>query len=178
MDFSTQQALENERAILMPLEEKDFDLLYLAASDPEIWKQHPNKDRWKKDVFLRFFEGAMASKGAFKIFDKTTGEIVGSTRFYDYNADDDSIFIGYTFYKASSWGTGINQSVKKMMLDYIFQFISKVYFHIGSDNIRSQKAISRLGAVKVDEVSVAYYGEEPKLNFVYRISKPLNNGKL
>jgi hypothetical protein len=46
-----------------------------------------------------------------------------------------------------------------------------VYFHIGACNIRSQKAIAKIGAVKVDEFEVEYYGEEPKLNFVYVIEK-------
>jgi N-acetyltransferase len=57
------------------------------------------------------------------------------------------------------------------MLDYIFQFVSKVYFHIGADNIRSQIAISRIGAKKIAEQEVIYYSESPKLNYVYEISK-------
>lgn len=57
------------------------------------------------------------------------------------------------------------------MLDYVFQFVSKVYFHIGADNIRSQIAISRLGAEKITEQEVTYFGETPKLNFMYIISK-------
>jgi RimJ/RimL family protein N-acetyltransferase len=57
------------------------------------------------------------------------------------------------------------------MLDYAFQFVDKVYFHIGAFNIRSQKAIEKIGAVKVDEFEVEYYGEESKLNFVYLINK-------
>jgi RimJ/RimL family protein N-acetyltransferase len=113
----------------------------------------------------------MQSKGAFKIVDKTTGEVIGSTRFYDYNQNESSIFIGYTFYTVSSWGKGINSAVKIMMLDYVFQFVSKVCFHIGADNIRSQIAIARIGAVKVAEQEVTYFGEATKLNFVYEINK-------
>ena len=58
------------------------------------------------------------------------------------------------------------------MLDYIFQFVDKVNFHVGKDNIRSQKAIEKLGAKKVDEVNVAYFGEPEKLNVVFEIDKP------
>jgi RimJ/RimL family protein N-acetyltransferase len=171
MEFNIQPVLENEKTILQPLQPSDFDELYAIASDPKIWEQHPNKDRWKKDVFLTFFEGAIQSKGAFKIVDKATGNIAGSTRLYDYNEQENSILIGYTFYATKYWGKGINHAVKAMMLDYIFQFVSRVYFHIGAGNVRSQIAIGRLGAKKVAEQEVTYFGETPKLNFVYSIDR-------
>jgi RimJ/RimL family protein N-acetyltransferase len=169
MHFNIQPTLENEQLILLPLQEDDFDALYAVASDPDIWKQHPNKDRWKREVFQTFFEGAMQSKGTFKIIDKATGDIMGSTRFYDYNEQENSILIGYTFYATRFWGKGINHTVKTMMLDYIFQFVSKVYFHIGAENIRSQIAISRLGVTKIAEQEITYFGEAPKMNFVYEL---------
>lgn len=169
--MNIQPVLETEKVALYPLQQADFEALYSVASDPEIWAQHPNKDRWKKDVFQNFFEGAMQSKGAFKIIDKASSEILGSSRFYDYDEQDSSILIGYTFYAVKCWGTGINHAVKSLILDYAFQFVSKVYFHIGASNIRSQIAISRLGARKVAEQEVSYYGEAPKLNFVYEIKK-------
>lgn len=169
--ISIQTNLENEQVILLPLKDEDFETLYAVASDPEIWAQHPNKDRWQREVFKVFFDGAMQSKGAFKIVDKVLQSLVGSTRFYDYKAEDDSIFIGYTFYARSCWGKGINQTVKKIMLDYIFRFVSKVNFHIGAENVRSQIAIGRLGARKVAEEVVAYFGEPDRLNFVYEILK-------
>ncbi|GGE89030.1 Protein N-acetyltransferase, RimJ/RimL family [Chishuiella changwenlii] len=171
MNFSIQTKLENEKTILYPLQDKDFDVLYAVASDPKIWEQHPNKNRWQKDVFKTFFDGALQSKGAFLIVDKATGNVIGSTRFYDYNEEEDSIFIGYTFYGVDSWGKGINRLVKETMLDYIFQFVSKVHFHIGADNIRSQIAISRIGAEKIAEQEVAYFGEPSRLNYVYEIKK-------
>ena len=175
MEFNIQPTLETEKVILYPLQEKDFEVLYTAASDPKIWEQHPNKDRWKKDIFKTFFNGAIKSKGAFKIVDKATESVIGSTRFYDYNEQESSIFIGYTFYAVVYWGKGLNRLVKTTMLDYIFQFVSKVYFHIGANNIRSQIAISRLGAEKVAEQEVTYFGEAPKLNFMYEISKEKRN---
>lgn len=169
MNFNIQPILENELVILYPLQETDFDALYAAASDPKVWEQHPNKDRWKKEVFQNFFNGAIQSKGAFRIVDKQTGETIGSTRFYDYDEENDHILIGYTFYAVSCWGKGINPSVKSLMLDYIFQYVSKVRFHIGATNLRSQVAIGRLGAEKIAEEDVAYFGEAPKLNFIYEI---------
>ncbi|MEZ2445755.1 GNAT family N-acetyltransferase [Chitinophaga sp. RCC_12] len=171
MIFNIQPTLENEKVMILPLQQEDFDALYAVASDPEIWEQHPNKDRWRKEVFGVFFEGAMQSKGAFKIVDKATGNVIGSTRFYEYNEQENSIFIGYTFYAKSYWGTGVNHLVKATMLEYIFQFVSSVYFHIGVNNIRSQVSIGRIGAKKIAEQEVIYFGEAPRLNFVYEISR-------
>jgi RimJ/RimL family protein N-acetyltransferase len=171
MPIPIQPSLEDSKTLLLPLQATDFEALYAAASDPKVWEQHPNKDRWKQEVFRTFFVGAMQSRGAFKIIDKATNEVAGSTRFYDYNEQNDSILIGYTFYATRYWGTGLNHRVKTMMLNYIFQFVSQVFLHIGAANIRSQIAISRLGAEKVDEQEVAYFGEAPQLNFVYRIGR-------
>jgi len=170
-----QPTLANEEIALCPLKVSDFEELYAVAADPKIWEQHPNKDRWKKEVFRTFFEGAIQSGGAFRIVDKTTGSTIGSTRFYDYDQLGRSIFIGYTFYARVYWGKGFNPAVKALMMDYIFQFVDKVCFHIGSENIRSQIAISRLGAIKVAEQEVAYFGEAPKLNFVYEIQQQKSN---
>ena len=145
--------------------------LYTVASDSLIWEQHPNKDRCKTEVFKVFFDGAMQSKGAFKIVNKASGHVMGSTRFYDHNQEENSISIGYTFYGREYWGKGFNHSVKSLMLDYIFQFVSKVHFHIGAENIRSQIAIGRLGTTKIDEQEIAYFGEQAKLNYIYCLTK-------
>jgi len=169
--MNIQPTLENDFVRLVPLEENDFEQLFSVASDPKIWEQHPNKDRYKKEVFQNFFQGVMESRGAFKIVEKNTGEIAGSTRFYDYNPEDHSIFIGYTFYATKFWGSKLNPQVKKLMLDYIFQFVDKVNFHVGKDNIRSQKAMEKLGVKRVDEVNVAYFGEPERLNVVFEITK-------
>ena len=59
----------------------------------------------------------------------------------------------------------------EILPDYIFQFVSKVYFHIGAKNIRSQIAITRLGAEKIAEQEVTYFGEDSNLNYVYEITK-------
>jgi RimJ/RimL family protein N-acetyltransferase len=172
MEPDLQPTLESPVVLLKPLQEEDFEALYKTASDPKIWEQHPNKDRWQREVFKNYFQGAIESGGAFLIIDKPSDEIAGCTRFYDYNAEEKNILIGYTFYAVKFWGTGINPAVKRLMMDYIFQFVDKVHFHIGATNFRSQVAIQRLGATKIGEESVAYYGETPKLNFVYEIVKP------
>ena len=171
MNFSIQTPLETSRTRLDPLEETDFERLFAVASDPKIWAQHPNKDRWREAVFTNFFQGAMQSGGAFIITEKKSGKAMGSTRFYNYNAQENSLFIGYTFFAHVYWGKGYNAEVKTAMLDFIFQFVSKVYLHIGANNIPSQISITRLGAEKIGEEQVAYYGEPSRHNFVYTFLK-------
>ncbi|GGC18721.1 putative acetyltransferase [Parapedobacter defluvii] len=169
--FTIPIQLENDRTLLLPLQESDFGTLYAVASDPKIWEQHPQPDRWKEDVFRLFFEGALQSQGAFKVIDKDTGAVAGSTRFYDYDAPNRSLFIGYTFYAVRYWGNGLNASVKELMLDYAFQSVDTVYLHVGASNFRSQKAVEKLGAQKVAEECVAYQEGTPKWNLRYQIQK-------
>jgi len=168
--MNLQPTLENASVILLPLEKGDFEFLFSVASDPAVWEQHPNKDRWERAAFQAFFEGALQSEGAFKVIEKTTGDVIGSTRFYDYSAEKDRVFIGYTFYAKRCWGTGINPGVKRLMLGYVSKFVSFVYFHIGACNIRSQIAITRLGAVKLGEEYVAPFGDLPQLHYLYKIN--------
>ena len=171
MEINWQPVLENEFVRLQPLQAVDFEKLYKVAADPLIWEQHPNQNRYKREVFQTFFEGALASGGAFLIYDNEQNEVIGSTRFYDYDSVNKSVLIGYTFYAKSAWGKGYNYAVKNIMLEYAFQFADKVILHVGAENYRSQKAMAKLPAEKIDEIIVSYYGEADKLNFVYEIEK-------
>ncbi len=167
-NFDLQPTLANDLVKLVPLKEIDFEALFAVASDPLIWEQHPNKDRYQRTVFENFFKGAMESKGAFIIYETNTNKIIGSSRFYD--KESTSIAVGYTFIGREYWGKGYNAVIKKLMFDYAFQFVDKIILHIGETNFRSQKAAEKIGATKVGEINVAYYGEPVKLNFVYEIN--------
>lgn len=171
MNFNPQKTMKDDVVLLSPLTENDFEALYSVASDPEIWIQHPNRDRWQKDIFKNFFEGALQSGGAYIVTEKATGKLIGSTRFYDLKEKQKSVLIGYTFYAKEFWGTSFNARVKKLMLDEAFNYLNIVIFHVGAQNIRSQIAMERLGAEKTGEIEVAYFGEMAKTNFVYEIKK-------
>ena len=164
--------LADERLTLTPLRAEDFESLYAVAADPLIWEQHPNPDRHRRDVFTTFFAGAMASGGALLIRDRSSGEILGSSRFYDHRPEDSSVFIGYTFLARRCWGQGHNPAVKRLMLGWAFQHVAQVFFHVGAHNLRSQIALGRLGVEKTGELEVAYFGESPRRNFVYRLRRP------
>ncbi len=171
MKFDKRPILENELVSIIPLVAENFEALYSVASDPLLWAQHPNKNRFERPVFETFFKGAMESGGAFIIYDKQTGKPIGSSRYYDIEDKKKSVAIGYTFFARDHWGTTFNRAVKTLMLDYAFQYVDNVIFHIGAKNLRSQKAIERLGALKIAELEMEYYGEPERLNFVFEMTK-------
>jgi RimJ/RimL family protein N-acetyltransferase len=171
MNFNLQPTLADAVVRLEPLQVDDFEKLYVVASDPMIWEQHPNKDRYQKEVFANFFKGAVESKGAFLIYDVQTGALIGSTRYYELDETAKSIAIGYTFLARSHWGTTYNRSAKLLLAKHAFQYIDTLIFHIGSNNIRSQKAIAKLGVQKIGELEMKYYGEKSLMNFVYAAHK-------
>ncbi|MEN9443161.1 MAG: hypothetical protein RIS47_51 [Bacteroidota bacterium] len=155
---------------LLPLEAANYDGLYAVAADPLLWEQHPASDRYKPEVFRSFFDAAIDSGTAFLIVEATTNMIIGTTRFYDYIPQTSSIAIGYTFLMRECWGGGYNMAVKKNLLNYIFNFIDNVYFHVGSQNFRSQIAVKRLGATKVREYNSETNGI-PFISFEYLLIK-------
>jgi RimJ/RimL family protein N-acetyltransferase len=164
--------LINDFIKLVPLAKDDFEKLYQVASDPLIWEQHPTKNRYQREIFEIFFTGAMESKGAFIVIDAKTNEPIGSSRFYDLNEADGTIMIGYTFLARHCWGLEYNKALKSLMLNHAFNFVDSVLFHIGASNIRSQKAIEKLGAIKLGEEDITYSGEmQANKNCIYKIDK-------
>lgn len=166
-----QPLLSNELVKARPLLQSDFDDLYRAASDPLIWEQHPNKNRYQLADFKNYFKGGIESGGALLVLDAETKEIIGSSRYSDYVAETNTVSIGYTFFTRKCWGKGYNQALKQLMLDHIFQFVQQVTFYIGAVNKRSQISIEKIGAIKTGEIEMAYYGEPAKLDFIYTIKK-------
>lgn len=144
--------LANELVRLEPIKQDDFERLFVLASDPLIWEVHPSKDRYKKEVFREYFDGAVASGSAFVVSDQASGQPIGSSRYYALQPDYSSVAIGYTFLARKYWGGNYNQALKQLMIDYAFRFVPKVLFHIGSTNYRSQQAILKLGATKSKEL--------------------------
>ncbi|MCH1444805.1 MAG: GNAT family N-acetyltransferase [Luminiphilus sp.] len=140
--------LQTEHFSLEPLTADDFDALYAVASDPLLWEQHPEADRWKRSKFHHFFQGGLANDlGCFVIREKRNGKPAGSSRFYGYEETHACIRIGYTFIAREFWGTSANREIKEVMLSRSFQFVEQVYFDIGPQNFRSTAAVKKLGAV-------------------------------
>jgi RimJ/RimL family protein N-acetyltransferase len=169
MAFDLQPRIENQWIKLEPLAASDFDALYSVASDPLIWQQHPNQNRYQRDIFATYFKGAIESGGAFCVIDNATGALIGSSRYYDLDEARRIVAIGYTFIARDHWGGHYNRALKTLMLDHAFQFVDRVIFHVGANNWRSRKAMEKLGGVHIGEAAVSYYGEQSHQNVVYKI---------
>lgn len=166
-----QPTLQSELILLRPLHTEDFDALFSAASDPLIWVQHPSPDRYKKEIFEQFFAEAMASKGAFAIFDVKTNEMIGSSRFYEVDHTKKEVVIGYSFLTRKYWGGIYNKDLKTLMMKHAFQYFDVIVFHVGEFNIRSQKAMEKIGGIKTGQFSKATPDGGQRLNFIYHIRK-------
>ncbi len=149
MSFPFQPTLEGELLTLRPLRPEDFKDLYAVACDPLIWEQHPNSDRHEEDVFKEFFRVALESGGAFAAIDSKNGKVIGSSRFHGYNEEKSEIEIGWTFLARTYWGGVYNKEMKRLMLRHAFQFVRNVVFLVGPQNMRSQRAMEKIGGVRV-----------------------------
>jgi RimJ/RimL family protein N-acetyltransferase len=149
MSFELQPVLTGDLVELRPLREDDFDVLFAVASDPLIWEQHPEPDRYTEPVFRKFFRGGMESGGAFIALDRNDGRVIGSSRFAGYDEANREIEIGWTFLARSHWGRAYNREMKHLMLAHAFQFVRRVVFRVGPNNRRSQRALEKIGAVYV-----------------------------
>lgn len=164
-----QPELRGARLILRPIRPGDLDPLHAAASDPLIWAQHSETNRHERAVFEKFFAGALACGGGLVAVEPTTGRLIGSSRFYDWNASDRSVVIGYSFLERARWGDGTNREMKRLMLDHAFRRASTVWFHVSPGNVRSQKALERIGATLHDRQQVMVGGvPSPRLIYAMR----------
>ena len=141
-----QPTLRGEGFVATPLLEGDFDALFLAASDPEIWALHPVRDRYTRPKFELYFRTGLDSGGALIVRDPVTGEVLGSSRFVGHDPAARSVEIGYSFLVRSRWGTGLNGAVKASMLAHAFTHVDLVEFYVGVNNHRSRRAMEKLGA--------------------------------
>jgi len=171
MSFDLQPHLKGDLIELRPLKPEDWDDLFAVASDTLIWAQHPENDRYKKDVFKVFFRDALESGGAFVVIDTKSKRIIGSTRFHGYDPEKSEVEIGWTFLARRYWGGRYNREMKQLMLAHAFQYVENVVFFIGENNIRSQKATEKIGAIKDGRVKKVYGNRPPCLNLRYVIKK-------
>lgn len=166
MPFDPQPTLTGELLELRPVRSDDFPALFNAASDPLIWEQHPNHDRYQAVVFRRFFDEALQSGGALVAIDRASGEVIGSSRYVGFADGGDDVEVGYTFLARRYWGGRYNGEMKRLMLGHALQSFRAVVLSIGPNNIRSQKAAVKIGAVLVGPRQLP--GGEERL--IYRVS--------
>ena len=168
MRFELQPVLKGELIELRPLRPEDYDALYAVSSDPLIWEQHPNRERYKEEVFKEFFREALESGGTLLAIDRQDGRIIGTSRFHGYDEEKSEIEIGWTFLARSHWGGVYNGEMKQLMLRHAFRFVANVIFVVGTENFRSQKAVEKIGGVRAG----SKLGPDGRDRVVFRITRP------
>ena len=156
MSFDLQPWLVGQLLTLRPLEASDFESLWEVSKDPLIWDQHPDKTRCDREGFGRFFDGAMESGAAFAVIENASGQVIGSTRYYDWNPAEKEIAVGYTFLARRFWGGEFNREMKKLVIEHALRQVEVVWFHVAVMNMRSRRAMEKQGAV------LSHHGPRPQ----------------
>ncbi len=148
MSFDCQPLLKGELVELRPLGAGDYEDLAAVAADPLIWEQHPVRNRHEAMIFRAFFQEALASGGTLVVIDAESQRLIGSSRFHGHDEERRVVEIGWTFLSRSHWGGRYNGEVKRLMLQHAFRFVDSVIFLAGVQNVRSQRAVEKIGAVR------------------------------
>ena len=171
MPLDLQPTLRGNLIELRPLCVTDWDALYDVAADPLLWAQHPERNRYEADVFRQFFFAALSTQSAFVVCDLATGRVIGSSRYHAYDPVAREIEIGWSFLARSHWGGRYNGEMKALMLAHAFTSVDRVIFSVGEHNLRSQRAVERIGGVLLD----AHPACTPE-TLVFGIRKPALTG--
>ena len=167
MTFDFKPVLVGNLLELRPLVSEDFEGLYSAAEDPQTWEQHPEKDRYKREVFANYFLDALESDTALVAIDSNNGKIIGTSRYHVYDELNSEVEIGWSFLAVPYWGGVYNGEMKKLMLDHAFKHVHNVVLIIGTNNERSRKAAEKIGGILIDKIVIRGDRE----NVVYRVTR-------
>ena len=173
MTFDPQPTLANSTVQLSPLVSEDWNELYAVASDPQIWEGHPAQDRWQEAPFRAFFEGALASGGALTIRAVESGAVLGSSRYNWAGRQPQEVEIGWTFLARGAWGGHVNAEVKRLMIGHALQHFERVLFLVAADNLRSRRAVEKIGARLSERLEDASIGERTISHVIYVMDRAL-----
>ncbi len=171
MTIDLQPTLSGPHLTLRPMTPDDWSGLYSVASDPLIWAIHPAKDRWQEAVFRRYFDEGIESGGALVVIDRASGVIIGSSRYFGHEPHHQSIEIGWTFLARAHWGGATNRELKSLMLRHIFGYVDRVTFRVGADNLRSRRAVEKIGGVLTEMRDVREMAGVEVVHVLYAITK-------
>ncbi len=154
MDYSQNIVLENSRVRLRPLEATDFEELKLVAFDPNIWQYTITRadDVLSLAAYIAAAEQARQAgqRYPFVIVDRASGQLAGSTSYYNIDLDNDKLSVGYTWVGTEFQRTGLNRAAKHLLLGYAFDQLGceRVELETDSRNLKSQTAMRRMGATE------------------------------
>ncbi len=139
-------ALLGKHYVLVPIEDSHYETLQeIVLAHPKIYQY--TTLGCTPASFARWFVQAQ-QHSAWVVVRSSDKKVVGSTRLYEFDSAVGSVKIGYTWYHPDCRGTGINDEVKYLVLQYIFETlnINRVVFEINTQNKASRRAVEKLGA--------------------------------
>ena len=169
--INLQPELAGNGISLRPLAAADWAELYAVAADPLIWAGHPAHDRWQEPVFRAFFDQALASGGAMVTIDTASGALIGSSRYDLARASPGEVEIGWTFLSRRYWGGTTNAAIKALMIAHALTRFDRVIFLVGGANIRSRRAMEKIGGVLTDRCFLADMAGTPVNHVIYAIDR-------
>ncbi len=147
------EVLEGKWVKLIPLQKEHTAELWESASDESLWEHYTFRKMGCYENFERFIlhsinEALTGKEFTFTIIDKKTGNTIGCTSFLDIQPAARSLEIGRTWIAKYLHGTGFNAGCKYLLLKYCFEELKliRVFFKTDSNNLRSQKAMEKIGA--------------------------------
>jgi RimJ/RimL family protein N-acetyltransferase len=151
-DPNAEYLLEDDRVLLRPLKETDYEfLLPFAIKEPDTWKfsgvSAKGEEGMKNYINTAIKVKADGKEYPFIVFDKQLNEYAGSTRFYDIQPANQTLQLGYTWYGEKFRGTGLNKHCKFILLQFAFETLNamRVEFRADANNERSIAAMKSIG---------------------------------
>ncbi|WP_342514051.1 GNAT family protein [Sporosarcina sp. FSL K6-1522] len=150
--YNDQIILENHLVKLIPFDGKYKEQLQEIIYDEEVYYTIECKNDAELDQYINETANQRIAGNSypFLVIDKRTNKIAGSTRFGHMQFNNKRLEIGWTWYGEPYRGTGLNKACKFELLTYAFEVMNfrRVQFSADVRNIRSQKAIKKLGATE------------------------------
>ncbi len=142
--------LEGQAARLEPLTPGHAGRLAAAGADPRIWEFTTGGPLATDEAAARYIAAALDGAVPFAIVDRASGQVVGSTRYFDIRPRDRGLEIGYTWLGLPFQRTAINTECKCLLLHHAFETLGAERVQLKTDrrNLRSQEAIERIGGVR------------------------------
>jgi RimJ/RimL family protein N-acetyltransferase len=152
--FLQPPTLENQRALLKPLTEDDFEALLAIGLEPSLWKISSNKIETREDL-LRYLQTAVEQREngqsvPFTIIDKATNQIAGCTRYGNIVFEHKRLEIGWTWLGVDFQKTGLNRACKYELLSFAFDVLGMWRVELKTDvlNTNSRQAMKKMGATE------------------------------
>lgn len=145
--FNPQPVILQRGALrLEPLTEADITELSALAEanrDELVYMSGPLRPDWYRQGLAQQREG-LAVVFAIRLGDR----LVGTSRFADFMPALPAVEIGWTWLARDEHASGLNASIKYLMLRHAFEEwqVVRVQLKTAGSNLRSQKAIEKLGA--------------------------------